>query len=253
MTVHSYEELLLLQAPPIPFIISDGVLVRATSLIIYGNPKTFKSLLVQQLCFDMASSDGLTTKWLGFKVQSQRVLYVQSEIPRIPFNVRVLKMGKNYIIPKDTLYFCTTYSTKLDRADGRKYVLDLVAKIKPDTIVFDPFFKLVSTSTEDSIAAVLDFLDELKHKHNLSVIIVTHSRKPKTTITGEIIDSGGAEIRGPLLEQWADSLIRVMGDINTDKRILHFELRNAINILQPVNIILDRAKLLFKLDPVTGP
>jgi RecA-family ATPase len=240
--IQSFEELVLWNYQPPPDIIGGGILVEQTGLIIFGHPKTFKSLLSQQLALCLTNA----TPWLNFPTAARRVLYVQAEIPKTSFRNRVIKMGGNLAgIPSGSALFATTFITKLDRDQGRKDLISAVIKFQPQVTILDPMYRFISSSDENAIIRFLDAADELKSTYGQTVVIVHHARKARVNTVGQILDSGGGELRGPLVEQWADSIIRVQGDINTDVRSLSFELRNAPQLIPPFNISLDRNRLWF--------
>ena len=61
-------------------------------------------------------------------------------------------------------------------------------------------------------------------------------------------DFGGNELRGPLIEQWADSILRLRGDVmgvNADDRLLDFELRNATKLIDPIGLKWNRNLVWF--------
>jgi RecA-family ATPase len=242
MLIESLQEMLLWNPPKIKEYIESSILLESTKLVIYGAPKTFKSLLAQQLAFSFATQ----TDWLDLKVGRAKVLYVQGEIGRIPFYHRVKSMSKNFVVQPSMLYFTTAFGYKLDKPDGRDTILKTIDKLKPAITIIDPLYKFISGPQEDNILRFTDTVDELINSFGQSLVLIHHSRKERTTTSGAVIDLGGSEVRGPIIEQWADSLIRVKGDTNTDERILDFELRHAATFVAPMGIKLDRNNTTFR-------
>lgn len=224
--------------PPKP-IIGHGVLFAEHKAIVYGGPKTYKSIFVQQLGFCIVNG----APFMDIKTQQSRVLYIQSEISRWLFNQRVLKMGMNMSVAPRSYFLSTEFHLKLDKQDGLVELHKVVDKVKPDVLILDPLYKLISSPDELSILRAIDSLDSILERHHCAVVIVHHSRKPKTTATGSPIDLGGAELRGPLLEGWADSLLRIRGDPTTLERTLEFELRHSTTQLPRINMVLDQQRL----------
>ena len=234
-------------------LISDGVLPEGTKLIIYGQPKTYKSLIAQQLAYCLSTG----TDWLGFRTTQSKVLYVQGEIAKPQFQQRVFSMLANFplmapgtsptpgIIQPRTLYFSSVFGMKLDTTQDQRQMDQDTGRILPKVLIIDPLYKFMSSRREESIQATTDLCDMLIGKYNLSVIIVAHARKQGTDYRGNPIDTGGGELAGPLLEAWADSLIRIKGDITTIYRDLHFELRHARRQLPPLKVYLDQQRTLF--------
>jgi len=241
--VQSYEELKLWNYVPAPELVGGGILEEQAGLMLFGHPKTFKSLLAQQLAISLVCG----IPWLNFPTVSKRILYIQAEIPKAAFRSRLMKMGANIQgMPTNAALFSTTFVTKLDKPAGRDELLRAVTQFQPDVTFLDPMYRFMSSSGEDSVIKVLDVADELKSVYRQAVVIALHARKSRINTIGQLVDSGGGEMRGPLVEAWADSIIRVQGDIDTDERVLSFELRNAPALLKPFKIKLDRNKLWFK-------
>lgn len=247
MDIQTYEEMLLWNPNPPRSIIGSEILIEETKLVMFGAPKTFKSLLAQQ----MAICFVLGIPWLGYNLEPSKVLYVQGEISKIPFKGRILKMGSQYRIPAQQLLFASEFNMKLDRDSDMKDLEKEIIKRQPKILMIDPAYKFLVTQAEDSISKFLSFLDYLISTYHICVILIHHSRKPKTNPSGQIIDMGGSELRGPLYEQWADSILRITGDITSDYRNIDFELRHASFLLNPITIKLDRATLWFHKISVT--
>lgn len=241
MDIQSHEELVIANINPPKSIIGGGVFYENSKIILYGLPKTFKSLLSQQLAFCLASG----APWLGFSTSPSRVLFIQREVGRFQFRLRTLTMGKNLVVPKTTLFWSSDFTTKVDTTAGMNHILSAINKTKSEVLVLDPFYKFLLSSDESSVQRAIDNLDALIDQTKISIFIVAHSRKPRYDTGGKTIDGGGSELRGPLLEMWADGLIRVQGDIATDLRQLDFELRHAPSIIPTMNIRLNRGQLWF--------
>ena len=254
LNIQTIEDMVINPPPVMVELISDGILLEGTKLIIYGEPKTYKSLIAQQLAFNLATG----SHWLGFGTTPCKVLYVQGEIAKPAFWGRVTSMLPNFplvapngagILPMQTLYFASVFGLKLDRGPDGKQLQQDVARVRPKVLILDPLYKFMSSRTEESIQATTDILDYLIGTYNMSVIIVAHSRKPKTDYKGATIDQGGSELAGALLEAWADGLIRIRGDISTIYRYMSFELRHGKRHLPTLQVYLDQARMLFQPVP----
>ncbi len=241
LPVRSYQDLLLWQPPPLKEIISDGILYEQTKLVIFGGPKLGKSVLAQQLSFCLV----MGLPWLGFSVLQSRVMYIQAEISEVLFRTRLMDMGKGRIVPANMFNLSTIVGFHLDKPTPSSDLLAAVAKHKPDVLIIDPKYKFVSSNDENSIIRFTDTVDECILKHNTTVVVIEHSRKPKMSATGAVVDMGGFELRGPIIEQWADGIIRLTGDLNQDTRVLQFELRHAVNQILPKQLVLNRQTFWF--------
>jgi len=241
MTFQSYQDIMLWKPPTIKNIIDGGILYEGTKLIVYGLPKRHKSVVAEQLAFCVA----VGTPWLGFKTERIKVGYVQGEVPRPMFRERTLKMGRNQQVPSDSLYFMTHSNLKLDRDSGIKEIEKAIKRNKPQLLIIDPIYKFTTGSDEVNLLHFVDNMDYLIGQYGITIVLVHHSRKPGTSVTGDIIDQGGTELRGPVLEAWADSLIRIQGALESDDRELTFELRHAAQFIPQTSIRLDRKRLWF--------
>lgn len=237
MDIESFEYMQV-NVPRLPkAVIGNNIIVEASGTIIWGQPKTMKSVLGVQMAACISSG----TPWLREPTSELTTLYIQTEIPKPYFHHRIVQMGQNIVVKPKTLFFSSAFNIKLDQQKGQQEILAGVNKIKPNVIILDPFYKLLSSQREDNIQVGLEFLDLLKSL-NITVILIHHARKSNRDGNG---DQGGNEIRGPLLEQWADSLIRVSGNLDSDVRILDFELRHSTKSVPPMALTLDRSKLWF--------
>jgi RecA-family ATPase len=241
MEVQTLQEMQIWNPPKPKPIVADGILYHQTKMILFAGPKMYKSLLAQQLAFCAAAG----APWIGYNTAQSNVLYIQAEIPKLLFRTRVVKMAQNQSVPVGSLAFASEFNLKLDRAEGRQELEQAVKKHKPNILILDPLYKILSGPEETNVVRVLDTLDWMIGKADLTVILIHHSRKPRTNVTGQVVDMGGSELRGPLFEQWADSILRIRGDIETDDRTIDFELRNAETLMPPINITLNRSKLWF--------
>jgi len=241
LPIKSYQDILMWNPTPLKELISDGILYEQTKLVIFGGPKLGKSVLAQQLSFCMV----MGLPWLGFRVQQCRILYIQAEISEILFKGRLQSMGYGRMVPPNMFNLSTITGFHLDKPTAQQDFLAAIVKHRPDIVIIDPKYKFVSSNDENSIIRFTDAVDEAILKHRVTVVIIEHSRKPKMGASGGIVDMGGFELRGPIIEQWADGIIRLTGDLASDVRILQFELRHAINQLLPKQIVMNRQNLWF--------
>jgi len=246
MDIQSYQELLLWNPPPLKAIVGAGILYEQTKAVLFGDPKLGKSLLAQQLAFCLV----LGLPFLGFPTVKSKVLYVQSEIAKILFKERIEDTGKGLVqqgfqIPYGELFLSTTFGFHLDKDIAAVELSKAVGLLKPDVVILDPKYKLISNSGEDAIIHLTDTIDKLIANYGVTVVLIDHARKPRMASSGSIVDMGGTELRGPIIEQWVDSALRIQGNINDDNRLLSFELRHARQLLQPKQIRLDRQKVWF--------
>ena len=243
MPFESLQQLLLWSPPPVKQYVGAHILIGESKLCIFGAPKSFKSLIAQQLAFSIATG----TDWLGFPTIQGRVMYLQCEISKPSFRQRVLQMSSQYKVAgaNKPLWFDTNLTFKLDRQSDADYVDSQIRVLKPDILILDPWYKMLLTEDNHSYSRTQDFMDSLISKYKISIIMIHHDTVPMTDQTGAVIQR--FHPRGPrTVEGWFDSIIMVDGDITTDDRILKFEMRHAHSLLAPVKTKLDRNTLTMR-------
>ena len=292
-------------------IISDGILDPGTAMLLFGPPKSWKSMASLNLAFCIAS--GLP--WFGYSTTQSVVLIFQAELPKAVFKKRVMKFrahfpttrlvsneseltlpstssstdlvtsrslsdGKSFGLDASSsiasapnsalpnLLFETNNYCKLDTTYGKDVLNSCLLQCKsrfPNwhiTIILDPVYLLMSgkVSEEYDVRRMLDNLNELRNRHDLSIILIHHSHKTRVTTEGEVIDTGSDEIFGSgYFNFWCDTEVRLkrMNPFGLDNRIEHsFTLtRNAERVLMPFEVEWSRATLqptlIFTKPPAT--
>jgi len=282
-------------------IISDGILDPGTAMLLFGPPKSWKSMASLNLAFSIAS--GLP--WFGYSTTQSVVLIFQAELPKAVFKKRVMKFRAHFPTTKLTtepvltlpttessglvassgldasssiasapnsalpnLLFETNNYCKLDTTYGKDVLNSCLLQCKsrfPNwhiTIILDPVYLLMSgkVSEEYDVRRMLDNLNELRNRHDLSIILIHHSHKTRVTTEGEVIDTGSDEIFGSgYFNFWCDTEVRLkrMNPFGLDNRIEHsFTLtRNAERVLMPFEVEWSRATLqptlIFTKPPAT--
>ena len=239
MTLRSFNELMLWQPPKRRPIIGGGVLYEGDSLVLFGQPKLGKSAIALQLAISLA----MGWEFLGFPVVHCKVYYVQAEIAEWAFKRRVEAMTSWFIPPLNMqdIWFLTKRDLHLDTQPGFRYLESLIKRQSPDVLILDPKYKMMAGGNEEAIKAFINNIDLLCDTYGLTVILVDHARKPITTNRGGTIDLGGSELRGPLIEMWADGIARLTGDINTSDRVLSFtQMRNAPGAIPYRSLVMEQ-------------
>ena len=119
--------------------------------------------------------------------------YIQGEISYPPFHSRVMAMGKNFNVPPGVLRFQTRFGVKLDSAKDSQWFINEVRKVHPKVVIIDPLYKFMTSRGEEHISRTLDTLDQLIEQVQCSVVVITHSRKPKTDYRGQAVDMGAVK------------------------------------------------------------
>lgn len=242
-----YPSDIILGVPGAP---EDSILSRGDRLVLAGEQKCGKSILVAQ----MVRALTMGTDWLGFPVLGgpRRVLYVQAELrpgrlrkryqpwERANASLPQVPEGKFFIWSTEGPLYLTGYAEyerlpEEQRRDRGTHPLtklyDEINEVRPDVIVFDPFicFHDGEEKSGQDLMKFLTLLDEIKNhasENGAAIVIVHHFRKQDPREVGKV----------PLIERfrgssvlagWADSLIGIgLGKV-PDTKYLEFTLRDS--------------------------
>lgn len=250
MTIDSLSELLAWQPGNQDEIISDGILLPQTTMLIFGGAKAWKSILALHLGFCIATGND----WFGFKTKQSTVFKYQVELPKAVDRKRVIKY-MNGSKPHN-IFFKTAPYSKIDTGYGKQSLerdIVTVQSRRPDThivLILDPIYLLITGHISDDydIKKLLDNLSEIKDKHKISTVLIHHTHKTRVDSSGNIIDLGSEEVMGSsYFNNYADTMVRVkLLDPYTGKKKVRisFELtRHAESLLPTIDVEWSRRDL----------
>jgi RecA-family ATPase len=232
----SLAEFLLWKPPARNTVLNAGLMYEGSKVILYGKYKSMKSMLASR--FMLACSTG--TDWLGFHTPQEglKVLYLQLEVPEAMLQERFLVMtgGEEYGVLEDPMIWTEAF-LKLDTDSGFKALEEALVEHKPNVLVIDPLYKLLSgnISEQHHIGTLLDNLDKLIAVHRISLMIISHSRKPGTDKTTD--NWGSDDLLGSvLLSAWPDSVIKVERKKGGGLTVSFDVVRHAKTQIQPIDL-----------------
>lgn len=234
-------------------LVSGGLLYKQTKMMMYGRYKSLKSMTAMNL--GMCAADGIP--WLGFKTPELglTVLYLQLEMPELLFHKRLIKMADFW--PGDPTrinrhFHIVTWlgKLKIDRPEGLALIAKWVKTVKPDILVIDPVYKVLTgkLTNDDDAQELTDNLDELITNNDLSIILVHHTRQPKE---GEDDNTWGSDdmFGSGLFSWWADAIVKVSKRGEKDNKHtlqIRFDIvRHAEDTLNPKEVVVDGNNLRF--------
>ena len=239
------------QPPKIEPIIDNELLFPGTKMIVYGPFGIGKSLLCNQIAFDIAGGGRMLNL---FQCYPNFVWRIQLELPKALDHKRVVKYTNTNMskakIPKNIALSTESY-LKLDTDVGIGILYSILEK-HPEikVMVLDPFWKLITGSISDTrdVGNFCDKMDMLVERTNVAVILVTHCRKKVISGRGDIIDLGAEEILGSVrLPGWADSILG-MRPLAPDEVELNFnKVRHGEQLIPSVKLQLHRVMIKFVL------
>lgn len=152
----------------VPFFI-ESWLPKQGKCLIYGRAKAGKSFLALQI----ADCIGQGRPFVGVPTRQGRVLYMQFELGQEALQGRMQATGHSY----HNVYVGTTFAMKLDKSQGQTRLEVAINDIRPDVVILDPMYKVLSGDENIShdVALVFDFLDTLSQSYKTSFVIMHHA------------------------------------------------------------------------------
>jgi hypothetical protein len=156
----------------------DGLLYRATKMVIAGGSKSYKTWLLMHLAFCMSHN----VPWLGFKTTRCHVGYCNLELKGAIFNDRLLQIQNVMGIRPIPGAFFVHHFRDSAIAPALLYLAVLESVKNPiyDVVIIDPVYKLLGDKDENSasdMAALMFDLERIAAENNASVIFGHHYPK----------------------------------------------------------------------------
>ena len=231
--------------------IFDGILEPGTAMLIFGPPKSWKSITTIYTAYTIATG----SSWFGHRTTTCPVIIFQAELPKAVHKRRVVKFDSCTPIPKNIMFETNRYC-KLNTSYGRDILKSVILEAQSRfprqhmVLILDPVYLLMSgkISEEYDVRCMLDNINDLRETYNLSIILIHHSHKTRVTSDGTIVDTGSDEIFGSgYLNFWCDTQVRLkrLNPFSLDNQIgFSFTLtRNAESVLSPFDVEWSRATL----------
>ncbi len=250
MTVDSVSELLSWEPPSHKNIIADGILPAETGMLVFGSPKSWKSIFALHTAYCIASGES----WFGFNTTQSVAFKYQVELPKRVDQERTAKYLNSH--RPSHMFFKTSPYFKIDTGYGKQSLekdIQLVSSRSPNShivLILDPVYLLISGHISDDydIKKLLDNLNDLKYKLHISIILIHHTHKTRVDSGGNIIDLGSEEAMGSsYLQNWADTVVRLklLNPFGAKNKVeMSFELsRHAQSLLPNVTMEWNRSNL----------
>ena len=156
----------------------DGLLYRATKMVIAGGSKSYKTWLLMHLAFSMSHK----VEWLGFKTTRCHVGYCNLELKGAIFNDRLLQIQHNMGIRPIPGAFFVHHFRDCAIAPSLLYLAVLESVKNPiyDVVIIDPVYKLLGDKDENSasdMGALMFDLERIAAENNAAVIFGHHYPK----------------------------------------------------------------------------
>jgi len=241
-------ELIAWTPPYHEYIISNDILLTQGTMCIYGSEATWKSMMVLDMTFRIASGQS----WFGFNTTSSPVYSFQSEIPQTPLRKRAMKYALGNHITSDNFWLCTELYEKIDKGWGFTELDKEMERTNPKVLIIDPIYNSVSAKLVDDyeVGLFLDRLNMLRSKYKLAVVLVHHSRQAEHG-EGETYHYGTDELFGSSrFKRWLDTIVFVEltndGEPIVNLKLTFEKTRHTEGKLLPIDVEVDRRTLTFR-------
>lgn len=239
------KELIAWHPEEVPYIISDGIFNVQNNLIIFGQFETWKSWIAMHLGYTVSNG----SSWFGFDTNPYSSLLFQLEIPQTQLRKRVVKYCKGNNAYPENVWLWTRMFMKL-QGPGLLELKHWLDKLKPDILIVDPIYAAMAGDLTNNVDAdkFIQNINILKESYNMSIVLISHTRKTQFTEAGPIAHGAEEMIGSSLFEDWADTILKT-SKVDDDLIKIEFtKVRHAERILKPMLVRIDRQNLRFKVE-----
>lgn len=247
MQVETTADMLSWQHPSTPQLISSGVLLPGTRMILFGKAGIGKSMAAMDLAFQLSVGGD----WMGLQCCQCSVMVVQVEVPKAEFQVRLAKyVCANALVPDDSLTWATEPYFKISAAGHLGQLKAVMDKHKPQVLILDPIYKMIAgdISKNDNVQRLLDDLDLIQAKHNTALVLIGHTRKLNTSVPLDMVVWEDELIGGKFFINWCDTAVVMLPDSKRDRFVMDFrKVRHAATIVPTTTVWFDRSTLRYRV------
>ena len=147
--------------------------------ILAGHPKTGKTFCAAQFALAIASNGKAFGRYAVHRPGP--VLFYGAEDSLEDLRERFAGLAEIYSLDLQNLpiYLLEVPTLRLDRESDLEQLQEEIVKIKPRLLVLDPFVRMarIDENSAAEVSAVLGSLREIQRNHDLSILLVHHTRK----------------------------------------------------------------------------
>lgn len=214
MDTVNFGQLRNLQFPPESHIISNGIMKRHSKLIVAASPKSYKSFLMNTMLVQLLTGGHLFGAYRNhsriredlFHIEPvDRVLLIEQELGLednrdrlVPFYQSLSHLEQQCVESGLFLHSCD-YDLRLDETKGRERLGNVIAKVKPQVVVFDPLIKFHHADENDpsEMNSVMLNLSRMQQNLDFTSGIIHHNNKSADKDGLDLL-RGGSSIAGDL-------------------------------------------------------
>lgn len=257
----SLDALLRMQFEGENSIIGSGLLNQGAILIIGGPPKSYKSFILNSICYHLATGTNLFNVTRRDKhgkdhpvfpiSKPHRILILDQEIgfqdlqDRFHQLIASLSPEHRELCLKNIHLHSCDHNMQLDSFSGVGYIGSLIKSCEPSIVAFDPLieFHTGDENSSQDMARALRGLDTLRELHHFATVINHHMSKPARNGDGE--REGPDNLRGSsVIYGKGDSFLTLRADRRKHGQVnVEFTLRRG-RPLSPLQLQVDPTTLL---------
>ncbi|MAH47267.1 hypothetical protein CMI37_15690 [Candidatus Pacearchaeota archaeon] len=190
-----------------------GIITGNDKIMLVADPKTGKSILVQQLASAIAGNH----KFLGYApIEGEhRVLYVAAEGDIDELQARGRAMGDVLPVPANRLWYWPVPTQPLNTDAGFAKLMAFGNEVRPSLIIFDPIFALMrgSMKEDDQMGALVKVVNRCQYELDCASILVHHTHRPQKADGGGYVDEGSEAYYGSfVVKAWPRALWTMTGE-----------------------------------------
>ena len=221
MDIYSIDELLKDNSlPPTP-IISDGILLKQSLLLIVGAKKVRKSFLCYN--FGVALAEGIS--FAGFTItEKHKVLIFSGEGGYYPNRDRFKKMCETVNFKEVTnLNISFDSRIKIENDNDYEIIKDKIEEIKPNVVIIDPFVKFhhLDENSSKDMGYILERLRYIIEDYDISIILAHHHGKDQYS---------GARGSSVILGEYDSCITLTMEGEKSLRQKIDFDLRHTLSL-----------------------
>lgn len=228
---------MLAEKPTVSWLVTPKIISANSLSFIVGLPKACKSWVLMDLALALATG----TEWIGkFACKKSRVIYLDQERAKEStierFNRLIGGRGINAEDLDDNLLIRPQSRTKIDLPQSYEAFDRLLTKFKPDIVLVDSLKKFHSKNelaTQD-MQTIFTKLDELKDKHNCSVVFIHHEPKGVLAKRKEAFEVTLFDAAGTVdLQQSADHFFNILAYTEKHTSMFYHTGNNHGELVEP--------------------
>lgn len=246
--IYSGHELMNKEFPPKEWLI-EGLIFKGDSVLLVGDAKSGKSLLIQDAICAMTSGGIFLKKYQC--CEPQKICYVQLEGELGDTQSRIKRLSKETPINLDNFFCYYAQPQQLQNAkEAWKFMEDVHFVCgNPNVLIIDCLYQAFKGSLKDDeiIREFIGNIRLIKAFFQCTIIILHHMRKPTIDMVTmkEVGTTDDSTFGSAFLKAWPDHLLLLKHQKNSDVRKLTCTTQRSGEIEAEINLVLNQPDPLF--------